>query len=180
MQALAFSTHLLRRNKPMQTMNISTSNNPGESVLKTSGRRLPLMLWVPSSNSQINKQTLNKRSGLRCACGLTFMRGGRTMPFCIRRPYQKNPKTIRLQGIQHHTLLKWSSTATDILKRRGKFCFVFCHPYRRKTHLLCTLYVSVVHQVLAHTGMKYSDKINKNNMYLLLQMHSFASRPQVS
>lgn len=43
MQALAFSTHVLRRNKPMQTMNISAPKNPGESLLKTS-RRLPLML----------------------------------------------------------------------------------------------------------------------------------------
>lgn len=32
MKALAFSTHLLRKNKPMQTANISTSKNPGESL----------------------------------------------------------------------------------------------------------------------------------------------------
>lgn len=47
-------------------------------------------------------------------------------------------------------------------------------------YLFCVLHVSVVYQALAHAGMKYSDKINNNNIQLLLQMHSFASRPQVS
>ena len=46
---------------------------------------------------------------------------------------KKNPKAIRLQGIQQHTLLHWSSTVTGTLKIRGKFWFVFCHLYRRKS-----------------------------------------------
>lgn len=34
MQALVFSTHLLRKNKPIQTTNILTSKNAGETLIK--------------------------------------------------------------------------------------------------------------------------------------------------
>ena len=116
-----------------------------------------------------------------CMWSYSHGRGGvRTIPFCIRRPYQKEPQNCKAAGNSAAHFLPVVFHSHKHPKNKGEILFCLLSSIQKKIHLFCMLHVSVVYQALARTGMKYSDKITNNNMYFLLQMHSFASRPQGS
>lgn len=97
---------------------------------------------------------MNKLSSLRGAYGLTLMGAGGKEPWLSAlEDYEK--KKINTNNKAEAHIPSGIFHFTQHPKNKGEILFFLFSSTQKKIYLFCILYISIMHQALAHTGMKY-------------------------